>query len=110
MKVLWAGIGSSYKLKAAFRDGRADVLRSREWQQGMPSAGIALLNRQSFCAGLFVGIPQCARARDSARLCTERLDSLHFSGKPRRSSYKQGWFGYAALGTKRSVSLSQEPL
>jgi hypothetical protein len=38
----------------------------------------------AFCAGLFVGIRN-ARARDSARLCTERLDSLHSFGKPRRS-------------------------
>jgi len=35
------------------------------------------LNRQSFYAGLFVGIRD-ARARDSARSCTERFDSLHF--------------------------------
>src|SRR6476660_4672950 len=99
MKVLWAGIGSSYSLKAAFRDGRADVSVGGEWQNAV-GGHRTLLNRQSFCAGLFVGIPQCARAGDSARLCTERLDSLHVSGRPRRSSYKQDGFGYAALGTE----------
>jgi hypothetical protein len=59
------------------------------------------LNRQSFYAGLFVGIRD-ARARDSARSCTERFDSLHSFGKSRRSimtlASKIG-LGIAALAT-----------
>jgi hypothetical protein len=48
--------------------GRADVSVRGEWQRGMPSAGIArILNRQSFCAGLFVGIRN-ARGKQSGAL------------------------------------------
>ncbi|SHG52155.1 hypothetical protein SAMN05443248_1831 [Bradyrhizobium erythrophlei] len=36
--------------------GRADVSANGEWQRNAVGRHHTLLNRQSFCAGLFVGI------------------------------------------------------
>ena len=38
-----------------FRTGRADVSANGEWQRNAVGRHRTLLNRQSFCAGLFVG-------------------------------------------------------
>jgi hypothetical protein len=55
-----------------FRTGRADVSANGEWQRNAVGGHRTLLNRQSFCAGLFVGIRN-ARGRGVA-LDSERPD------------------------------------